>query len=316
MRTYPADTKVCALQSRLLSLSLVVASVLSFSSTSVPRQQLSPPVTETELVQQIQSTVNRAYAAGYTRQIIRCPLPRSRASQDLGRLYEASSSSSYDNILAVPDESWQGGIMQLYRAAGPLAESVLRGVTANPAGLPPRVREDRSVDESGVDGVGLFMTECADPSEDAIAFVQPSQETIDAVRDLSGQAKDRLVMMMNPQWRDVDDALDTASKSGGIFASLAGFLGGKGGTLKTLDELNFKPTYTFEGYICKGSNIRLLKTWETEYHVFIEKDDSDEYLFVGCAGEQRPSYQDVDKMLTDKGITVRFARDIGMADKL
>ncbi|GMH82633.1 hypothetical protein TL16_g09324 [Triparma laevis f. inornata] len=87
--------------------------------------------------------------------------------------------------------------------------------------MPPRVTEDRSVDESGVDGVGLFVTECTDPKEDATAFCQPTQEAIGSIESITSQAKDRLVMLMNPQWRDVDDALDTFSKDDSFFGKLS-----------------------------------------------------------------------------------------------
>ena len=49
--------------------------------------------------------------------------------------------------------------------------------------------------------------------------------------------------------------------------------------------------------------------------MFAENDDGDDYIFVGLK-ESRPSYQDVDAMLTEKGITVKYARDIGLAEKL
>jgi hypothetical protein len=86
------------------------------------------------------------------------------------------------------------------------------------------------VDESGVDGVGLWITQGASPEDDVSCFVQPSQETIDAIESISSQAGSRLVALVNPQWRITDDALDTASREEGtVFGNLASFLGGKGG---------------------------------------------------------------------------------------
>ena len=41
-----------------------------------------------------------------------------------------------------------------------------------------------------------------------------------------------------------------ASKEGGFFGGVASFLGGKGNTLKRLDDLNFESVYNFEGYVC------------------------------------------------------------------
>ncbi|GMI46009.1 hypothetical protein TrCOL_g12726 [Triparma columacea] len=261
------------------------------------------------MIRQVRAVVNRSPS---TRQIIRTPLPRSSSAKDLGRLYEAKS-SSYDTVLVPPDETWQGGCMQLYRAAFPVAEDILRGVTGAP--LPPRVLEDRSCDESGVDGVGYALTQCTDPQNDVGCFVQPTQETLDYIKKNCEVAKGRLVMLHNPQWRDVDDALDTASKGGGILGGFASFLGGKGETLKTLDAMGFELTYCFDGYVCKGGDVWLLKHFDAPWHVFAENDDKTDYIFLGTK-QTRPSYQDVDAMLDAKGITVKYARDIGMAPKL
>ena len=40
-----------------------------------------------------------------------------------------------------------------------------------------------------------------------------------------------------------------------------------------------------------------------------------DYIRVGSMPE-RPSYQDVDRMLEGKGISLKYARDIGLAPKL
>lgn len=117
---------------------------------------------------------------------------------------------------------------------------ICRRYSRKDSGVPPRIQEDRSVDESGVDGVSLFVTQSTTPQDDVCCFLQPSQETIDAVENISEQAGDRLVLLVNPQWRFVDDALDAASKGGGIIGNFASFLGGKGNSLKRLDDMNFE----------------------------------------------------------------------------
>mmetsp|Transcript_1889 Transcript_1889/g.3772 ORF Transcript_1889/g.3772 Transcript_1889/m.3772 type:complete len:364 (+) Transcript_1889:12-1103(+) len=273
------------------------------------RPKIYPPADLDDMIRQVTAVVNRSPS---TRQIIRTPLPRSSSSKDLGRLYEAQS-SSYDTVLVPSDETWQGGCMQLYRAAVPVSTSVLRGVTRNP--LPPKVTESRECDDSGVDGVGYLVTSCVDPNDDASCFVQPTQETFEYIKSAHEVAKDRVVILHNPQWRDVDDALDTASKGKGFFGGVASFLGGKGATLKKLDELGFNLTYCFDGYVCKGGSVWLLKHFDTSWHVFAENDDGDDYIFLGTK-DTRPSYQDVDGMMDRKGIAVKYARDIGIAPKL
>jgi hypothetical protein len=171
------------------------------------------------------------------------------------------------------------------------------------------------VDESGVDGIGVWITQGAVPEDDVSCFVQPSQETIDAIDSISGQAGTRLVSLLNPQWRIADDALDSASRSDGLFGNLASFLGGKGGSLRRLDVMGFENTFTLEGYVCRGGNIRLIKRFDSDWVVFAENDAATDYIRVGTS-VSRPTYQEVDAMLADKGISLKYARDIGLAPKL
>eukprot|EP00591_Stephanopyxis_turris_P005001 CAMPEP_0195514814 /NCGR_PEP_ID=MMETSP0794_2-20130614/6092_1 /TAXON_ID=515487 /ORGANISM="Stephanopyxis turris, Strain CCMP 815" /LENGTH=272 /DNA_ID=CAMNT_0040643139 /DNA_START=328 /DNA_END=1146 /DNA_ORIENTATION=- len=267
--------------------------------------------------------MNDAYDAGITRQTVRVMLPRDPSSGNLGQYYENDAGGVNSNnvftadntVLVPPDETWQGGIMQLYRAAAPTCQEILRRFSTNTGGIPAKLVEDRSIDESGVDGVGLWMSQNVSPDDDISCFVQPTQESIDYVESISNSAGKRLVMILNPQWRNVDDALDSASKGGGFFGGVASFLGGKGGSLQRLDDLGFENVFVIEGYVCKGGNIRLVKRFDTDWGVFAESDDATKYVSVGTS-KSRPTYQECDKMLEDMGISVKYARDIGMAPKL
>ena len=166
-----------------------------------------------------------------------------------------------------------------------------------------------------MDGIGLWITQGSSPEDDVSCFVQPSQETVDAIESISNQAGKRLVTLLNPQWRITDDALDSASRSEGVFGNLASFLGGKGGSLRRLESMGFQSTYILEGYVCRGGNIRLLKIFGSDWAVFAENDAATDYIKVGTS-ETRPTYQDVDAMLEEKGISLKYARDIGLAPKL
>ena len=145
-------------------------------------------------------------------------------------------------------------------------------------GVPPTILEDRSIDTSEVDGVGIFQSQVPNnPSKDICCFVQPLQETMGVIESICDQAgKDRLVLLLNPQWRTIDDALDTVSKQGGFMGSVANFLGGKGNSLKRLDELGFRSVYTIEGYVCKGGNVMLMKRFDSDWIVFAENDSETE----------------------------------------
>ena len=253
----------------------------------------------------------------YIFSVLRILLPRSAENDQLLQYYEDDAKDGMgDTVLVPPDETWQGGIMQLYRAASFASQEILRRYSRNAeGGVVPRLNEDRSVDESGVDGIGLFLAQGSSSKDDLSAFVQPTQETVDAIESISGQAGSRLVALVNPQWRITDDALDKASRSEGVFGSFASFLGGKGGSLRRLDSIGFESVYILEGYVCRGGNIRLMKRFDSDWVVFAENDAGTEYIRVGTS-PTRPTYQDVDSFLLEKGISLKYARDIGLAPKL
>ncbi|KAL7570932.1 hypothetical protein ACA910_002565 [Epithemia clementina (nom. ined.)] len=215
----------------------------------------SVPLSWDEMIRQAASAMKEAASLGQKRQIVRILLPRDSASGDFGIYLESNAAADSSTLrdraslsLVPPDESWQGGIMQLYRAAAPTARQILQKLTMDKqGGVPPRIVEDRSVDESGVDGVSFFQTDDGQVS----CWLQPLQENVDAI--LEGVEKDagmanKITVLINPQWRLVDDALDTASRTDGFLGGLASFLGGKGGALKRLQQdAGFVPVYTLEG---------------------------------------------------------------------
>lgn len=267
------------------------------------------PLSYEEMIREASAAVKDAYEKKITKQIVRVLLPRDASSSDLGVINEGTVDVESQNIVLVPpDESWQGGIMQLYRSAAPTCTEILRLFTREDSGVPPRIVEDRSVDESGVDGVGLLTADFG--SETASCFVQPSQETIEDYVQSTVQKESGLVLLMNPQWRLTDDVFDKASKDGGFFGSVASFLGGKGGTLKLLDEMGFTPVYTFEGYVCRGYNVRIIKRFDSDWVAFCEKE-SNNYENVGTT-EGRPTYQQVEQMLIDRGYGFKYAQDMGI----
>ena len=71
--------------------------------------------------------------------------------------------------LCPTDESWEGGIMQLYGACSPLVRAVLRTASLND--LAPTMSEQR-LDDSGVDGISLWTAQCQKAKDDMYAFVQ------------------------------------------------------------------------------------------------------------------------------------------------
>ena len=89
------------------------------------------PLSFEEMVKQVSSAMEDAMEAGKKRQTLRILLPRSSDNENLGQLFETDvvdpdPSVYVDTVLVPPDESWQGGIMQLYRAASLSCQEILR----------------------------------------------------------------------------------------------------------------------------------------------------------------------------------------------
>jgi hypothetical protein len=91
--------------------------------------KLAVPVSVEDMILMASRAISDASNAGITRQIVRILLPRNPSSQLFGQFYEDDASTTdvwRSQILVPPDETWQGGIMQLYRAALPTCTQLLR----------------------------------------------------------------------------------------------------------------------------------------------------------------------------------------------
>ena len=285
-------------------------------STNVDESSLEMPLNVDQMIQQVATTILEARSqTNCCRQTVRILLPRDLNNANLGTYYESEDEESTEFVLVPPDESWQGGIMQLYRSAVPTCEDILKNLsnTFSITGIPPKIIEDRTIDDSGVDGVGILTTKTnirskkdeEDEEEEITCYVQPLQETVPTIlRNMKDGSNKGLTVLVNPQWRLVDDALDSASQMDGFLGSLASFLGGKGGVLKQLVDADFQNTYTLEGYVCKGRNVRLLKTFNSKWTIWAETDNSTnrnpEFKLIGTSSSNdRPSYQDIESMFDD-----------------
>ena len=92
-----------ALHSRRPAVACIRATAPAAEGTAV-EPEVRPPRDEAEMLAQATAAVVRGKESGLTRFTLRLFLPR-------------------DGELVPPDESWQGGIMQLYAVASPLVVS-------------------------------------------------------------------------------------------------------------------------------------------------------------------------------------------------
>ena len=155
---------------------------------------LSPPTNKKEMLAQAVGCIKRAREDGNNRYVLRLFLPRGSEEE-----------------LVPCDESWEGGIMQLFSVASPLVRELLVSLSTSVAGVPPSLREQR-LDASGVDGESVWLAESSQPQDDAMGFVQPSTEQIVQIEAASKNAGERPILLCNPQWKERDDPLDALSR--------------------------------------------------------------------------------------------------------
>jgi hypothetical protein len=263
-----------------------IVSAVAASPTIKPA--VTPPQNKREMLQQAVGCIKRAKEDGLNRYVLRLFLPRGQ-----------------DDELTPCDESWQGGIMQLFSVASPLIRELLMTMATDVAGVPPKLREQR-LDASGVDGESVWLAESSQPQDDAMGFVQPSTEQIAQIEAASNNAGSRPILLCNPQWKERDDPLDALSRKEGLLGSLGNFLGGKASTEASLVGLGFRDVYTLATYRCRGSLIFLQLAYPHGWTAFYREGVEDEEWKPLLASESRPTYQSVEDSLVAAGVPFRL----------
>lgn len=245
------------------------------------------PANEIEMLASCAKSVRAAFKDGNTRQKIRLLMPR-------------------EGTLAATDESWMGGIMQLFNVCSPLTRNLLRRL--NDAA--PQLKEQR-LDESGVDGISLWMAQYSNAREDISAFVQPNTEIMDSVAEVCKSAGPRLVLIVNPQWRETADGYDLLGSKDGLLGKIGNFLGGTAGARKEIKDLGFEDTYLIQQYVVRGDDCQIIKAYPYEnWVVYTTSDDGQKVMLGEQAG--RPTYQDIEQLLEAKGVSAKWAREAGL----
>lgn len=169
---------------------------------------LPVPETPDDQIWQAKAAVERAFAAGLTRQVVRFALVPE------------------NETLNQQDRQWPGGAQQMYReAAGPLTRELLQQLRAPTAKkdddsdddtTAPTATQDnsaltkqptvRSQDIWDFDGSALITAEHANASGDVQAMVQPNTDNkyTNDIGTIDRATGDRLFLLINPFWRDLD----------------------------------------------------------------------------------------------------------------
>eukprot|EP00282_Hemiselmis_andersenii_P016921 CAMPEP_0114136034 /NCGR_PEP_ID=MMETSP0043_2-20121206/14997_1 /TAXON_ID=464988 /ORGANISM="Hemiselmis andersenii, Strain CCMP644" /LENGTH=330 /DNA_ID=CAMNT_0001229757 /DNA_START=161 /DNA_END=1153 /DNA_ORIENTATION=- len=252
------------------------------------------PNNEVEMITAAAEAAKFAREDGITRQKMRFLLPR-------------------EGVLSPTDEDWPGGIMQLFFACSPITRAFLRRLSSTAGGVGAKCTEQR-LDESGVDGVSLWTAQAEKASDDMFAFCQPNGEALDAVEQVCKSAGPRLVLLINPQWRETMDSYDELGNKDGLLGAFGRFLGGTTGDRKKVADLGFKDTYLIQEYVVRGDDCRIVKCYPyPDWYAYTTDDDEK----LVCLGKQktRPTYQDISDMFEEKGVAMKWAREAGIGKK-
>mmetsp|Transcript_123259 Transcript_123259/g.195465 ORF Transcript_123259/g.195465 Transcript_123259/m.195465 type:complete len:249 (+) Transcript_123259:1-747(+) len=214
--------------------------------------------------------------------------------------------------LVAMDESFVGGIMDIYRQTSPLARDILMELSESADGEPPKMAETR-LDKSGVDGESVWFAQASKPEDDSLALVLPTsvRERRADIRKFHEQAGPRTVVIVNPQWKDDDDAIDFLSTKGGPFAAIGSFLGGKGSMLQELADMKFVDVYNLETLDVRGSDIILMLQYPYGWNCWYYDPDTRKNVELIMGSPTKMTYDDIAQALIDR--EVPFRRDLGMA---
>lgn len=230
---------------------------------------LDVPNTHDDMVRQAARAVERAFADGKTRQTVRFNLVEEEQS-------------------VVEENDFPGGTKQMYREAGkPLTTALLREVRA-----PTKDRESRNeqrnlaptIKEQDIwdfDGTALHTAEAAEGgSADVQALVFPNTDTkyIDDIEEISAAMGDRLFLLVNPFWRDLD------SWSFNLLAP-----GAKKRAESVIFDNGYDETYNFLIFSARGESCAAIKAYPYDWQLFAFREEDwgvDSVIRLGSSPEK------------------------------
>jgi hypothetical protein len=249
---------------------------------------LEVPNTADDMTRQAARAVERAFKDGKTRQTVRFNLISEEQS-------------------AVDENEWPGGTQQIYReSAKPLTTELLREIRAPTKmgddqynnteqqlrRLPPTLRAQDIWD---FDGSALHTAEAAEgPSADIQAMVLPNTDVkyIRDIEKISEAMKNRLFLLVNPFWRNVD------SWSFNLLAP-----GAKQKAQSVIFDQGYDDTYHLLVFSVRGEKCVGLKAYPYDWQLFAYLEDdyynTESVIRLGsCEGE--PTSQLVTGLLNER----------------
>ncbi|KAL3914118.1 MAG: hypothetical protein SGARI_000297 [Bacillariaceae sp.] len=242
------------------------------------------PNTPDDMVRQAARAIERAFADGQTRQTVRFNLVTEEQA-------------------ATEENEWPGGARQIYREAGkPLTDALLRELRAPTKNANEMVEERRlaptvkSQDIWDFDGSALHTAEAAEgASADIQALVFPNTDSkyLDDISKISEAMGDRLFLLVNPFWRDVD------SWSFNILAP-----GAKKKAQEVVFDKGYDEAYSLLVFQVRGENCVAVKAYPYDWQIFAFREDeyyaSEEFAIRLGSCKEAPTSAFVTKLLNER----------------
>lgn len=254
-RHVPAAAAAAAAQRapcRLPARRAVVA--LAAAAEAAQPAPLTIPRGPSETVQQAAAACKRAFEAGVLRQRVELLLPL---------------------IGATDLDDWPGGIRQQFKAAQPMVEELLKELKKLP-GLEGRL-SSRIIDDG--DAVAAWE------GDKLAAVLFPTGETLGEVRKIAEANKDRLVLIINPQW----------NIKGNVVSDLGIFPWQR----KANEELvnSFTEAYILKQLRMNSDDVRLLSSYPAPWQVNLSRPDAPSQNECVAQRVERPSYKELEAVL-------------------
>jgi Domain of unknown function (DUF1995) len=204
-------------------------------------KMMDVPTGAQDMVYQAARAVERAYADGIKRQTVRFAL-----------LAEGQGVQEMNE--------WPGGSAQMYREAGkPLTGELLREIRPNPNAVSaPNVKAQDIWD---FDGSAIHYAEAKDSAKDDVQAMVFANTDVKYLRDIDAIDKDmgdRLFLLVNPFWRNVD------SWGFNILAP-----GAKQQAQATIFDKGYDETYSLLRFSVRGEDCVALKAYPYDWQLYV-----------------------------------------------
>jgi len=268
----------------LAALSLAVG--LAVEGGRLPRVPSSPD----EMVRCAAAAVSRAAEDDVLRQVVKLVVPDDERTYKVFGAVEIKGTSAPEDL-----DPWPGGLKQQFPIALELGRQLLQRVT----GAAAAQVSDQVLDAE--DACGLILAQGEKAEDDVACVLFAGCDQIDQLARVDAMADGRLLCLLNPQFRRVED-----------FS-----LWQRGKARTAFFDRGFETTYAFEEFACRGEDVKMIFEYGLGWRAYVLLDDSSVEgvpLHEGCLPE-RPDYAWLERQINERHPEPRWSRLLGVADE-